>query len=75
MIRKKLGNNFLIVTHGVRPDNSQVDDQKRVATAAQAIKEGSNFLMVGRPILQAKDPKQAFRETLENLRRGYGAGH
>lgn len=49
----------LIVTPGVRPVGSALGDQKRVATPAQAIKDGADHLVVGRPIWQAKDPRAA----------------
>lgn len=62
MIRKHLGKNFLIVTPGIRPDNKPADDQKRTLTAKEAIHAGSNFLVVGRPILEARDPLKAVAE-------------
>ncbi|WP_458792271.1 orotidine-5'-phosphate decarboxylase [Yoonia sp. MH D7] len=49
----------LIVTPGVRPVGTALGDQKRVATPAQAIKDGADHLVVGRPIWQAKDPRAA----------------
>jgi orotidine-5'-phosphate decarboxylase len=56
MIRKEFGKEFIIVTPGIRPEKSGPDGQKRRATAADALKAGSDFLVVGRPILEAKDP-------------------
>jgi orotidine-5'-phosphate decarboxylase len=49
----------LIVTPGVRPAGAALGDQKRVATPAQAIADGANHVVVGRPIWQADDPKAA----------------
>lgn len=49
----------LIVTPGVRPIGSAPGDQKRVATPAQAIADGADYIVVGRPILQARDPRAA----------------
>jgi len=56
LLRKKIKRKFVIVTPGIRPKGSIQNDQKRVATAEEAINAGSNFLVVGRPILKAKDP-------------------
>lgn len=56
-LRKYIGKRFVIVTPGIRPKAAVgKDDQKRVATVDQAIKAGSDYLVVGRPILEAKDP-------------------
>lgn len=64
LIRKHLGRNFIIVTPGIRPNNAKVDDQRRAATAEQAIRAGSNFLVVGRPILEAKEPLEVVKQLL-----------
>jgi len=58
-LRGRLGDNFLVVTPGIRPGiNREIeqDDQKRVTTAAQAIRSGADYVVVGRPIKQAHDP-------------------
>jgi len=65
ILRGKIKNNFVIVTPGIRPDNLGKDDQKRTATVSQAIKAGSNFLVIGRPILRAADPLAATKRLLE----------
>jgi len=60
----------LIVTPGVRPAGAALGDQKRVATPAQAIKDGADHIVVGRPIWQAKDPRgaaQMIQMQLANL--------
>lgn len=60
----------LIVTPGVRPAGADLGDQKRVATPAQAIKDGADHIVVGRPIWQAKDPRgaaQMIQSQLANL--------
>jgi len=58
-IRKACGPEFLIVVPGVRPASSDVNDQSRVATPAEAIRAGANYLVVGRPITAAPDPQKA----------------
>ncbi len=70
-LRAKIKKDFLIVTPGIRPLDSSKDDQARTATAAQAVKAGSNFLVIGRPILKAADPLAKTEELLGDL---YGAG-
>ncbi len=55
-IRKEFGKDFLIVTPGIRPKGYSSDDQARVATAKQAAAAGADFIVVGRPIIKAKDP-------------------
>lgn len=61
-VRKACGNDFIIVTPGIRPKGAKADDQKRVATAEEAIAAGADYLVVGRPILEAKDPLKAVDE-------------
>jgi orotidine-5'-phosphate decarboxylase len=58
-IREACGRDFLIVVPGVRPANSSVNDQSRVATPTEAIRAGANYLVVGRPITGANDPRKA----------------
>ncbi|SFR16696.1 orotidine-5'-phosphate decarboxylase [Poseidonocella sedimentorum] len=57
----------LIVTPGVRPAGSATDDQKRIATPAEAIRAGANHIVVGRPIWKAPDPARAAREIAASL--------
>ena len=56
MMREKQGNDFLLVTPGIRPAGSNSDDQQRIMTPQAAIKAGSNYLEIGRPITQSADP-------------------
>jgi orotidine-5'-phosphate decarboxylase len=58
-IRKELGRNFVIVTPGIRPKDYPADDQKRTATVQEAFAAGADYIVVGRQILQAKDPLAA----------------
>ena len=62
----------LIVTPGVRPYGADVGDQKRIATPAQAISDGSDHLVVGRPIWQAADPRQAALDVQAEIARAWG---
>jgi orotidine-5'-phosphate decarboxylase len=55
-LRQLMGNNFCLVTPGIRPVDSSVDDQMRIATPRKAIQNGANYLVIGRPISQSKDP-------------------
>lgn len=70
LVRQNLGKDFIIVTPGIRPAGSDVGDQKRVATPAVAIQSGSNYLVVGRPIVQAAAPRQAAQEILKEITKG-----
>lgn len=67
LVREAIGKDFLIVTPGVRPASAGAGDQKRVATPKEAITQGADFIVVGRPILEAKDPVQAAVEILKEL--------
>lgn len=67
-IRRKFGREFLIVTPGIRFLDTSTDDQRRVNTPAAAIAQGSNFLVVGRPIIQAPSPRAAALKILEDMK-------
>jgi orotidine-5'-phosphate decarboxylase len=58
-IRKQTNNKLMIVSPGIRPSGSAPDDQKRVATPFEAIRAGADYLVLGRPIYGASDPKAA----------------
>lgn len=66
LLRENIPRKFIIVTPGIRLKSAPADDQKRTATASEAIKAGSDFLVVGRPILEAKDPLAAAAELLKD---------
>ncbi len=68
-LRKEYGKKFLIVTPGVRPAWSAKNDQQRVATPAEAIRNGADYIVVGRPILAAPKPLEAARMVIEEIRR------
>jgi len=67
VLRQEIKKDFLIVTPGIRPDTIDKDDQVRTATVSQAIKAGSDFLVIGRPILKAADPLKAAQEILKDI--------
>jgi orotidine-5'-phosphate decarboxylase len=58
---------FLIVTPGIRSGNDATDDQRRTLTAAEAIRAGADYLVVGRPILNADDPVDAAKRISEEI--------
>ena len=66
-IRKACGRRLTIVTPGIRPLSSDVEDQKRVTTPGDAIRAGSDYLVVGSPIRNADDPAHAAREIVEEI--------
>jgi orotidine-5'-phosphate decarboxylase len=66
-LRLMVGNDMLFITPGVRPAGSAHGDQKRVATPAQAVAAGADYLVVGRPITGAADPKAAARAIVEEI--------
>ncbi|MGH1461451.1 MAG: orotidine-5'-phosphate decarboxylase [Neptuniibacter sp.] len=55
-LRSVIGSDFKLVTPGIRPADSEVGDQKRIMTPSDAIRAGSDYLVIGRPITQAKSP-------------------
>lgn len=67
-LRRALGDDFLLVTPGVRPAAAALDDQRRVMTPADAMAAGSSYLVIGRPVTAAEDPLAA----LEAINRSLG---
>ena len=66
-LRGALGEDFLLVTPGIRPADSAADDQKRIVTPAQALENGSSYLVIGRPITRADEPGAALEAILATL--------
>jgi orotidine-5'-phosphate decarboxylase len=66
-IRALVGRELLLVSPGVRPRGSALNDQKRVASPAEAIEAGADHLVVGRPITRAEDPRKAAEEILAEI--------
>lgn len=67
-IRAQAGSDFLLVTPGVRPATASLDDQKRVMTPAGAIRAGSSYLVIGRPVTAAPDPLRVLKEINSSLK-------
>lgn len=59
LLKANLGDDFKLITPGIRPHFSAVGDQKRIMTPAQAMQAGSDYLVIGRPITQAQNPMNA----------------
>lgn len=67
LIKKNLGKNFLTVTPGIRPGGSDLNDQKRVTTPKEALELGTDYMVIGRPITGAADPKAALAQILKGI--------
>jgi orotidine-5'-phosphate decarboxylase len=68
LIKDALGEDFTVVTPGIRlPDKNAADDQVRVVTPEQAVGDGADYIVVGRPIIAAPDPVEACREILDRM--------
>ncbi|MBI3076559.1 MAG: orotidine-5'-phosphate decarboxylase [Deltaproteobacteria bacterium] len=66
-LRQALGDEFLIVTPGIRVEPVAGDDQQRAATPAEAVARGSNYLVIGRPLRDAPDPLAALDQLVRTL--------
>ncbi|MFA5335418.1 MAG: orotidine-5'-phosphate decarboxylase [Candidatus Omnitrophota bacterium] len=67
LIRQNLGKDFIIVTPGIRPAGTEKGDQKRIMTPADAVKAGADYIVVGRPIIEAKDPVEAAKKIIKEM--------
>ena len=69
MVKKAMGADLIAVTPGIRPAWTLVDkdDQKRIVTPADAVRNGSDYVVIGRPIRDAKDPRDAARRVAEEI--------
>lgn len=68
LLRQAFGKNFCLVTPGIRLSGSDANDQKRLVTPKEAIARGSDYLVIGRPITGAVDPKLTLAQVLDGLR-------
>ncbi|QSX31712.1 orotidine-5'-phosphate decarboxylase [Shewanella cyperi] len=62
MLKQQLGQEFKLITPGIRPAGSDAGDQHRIMTPAKALEAGSDYLVIGRPITKAADPLQALKD-------------
>ena len=67
VIKENTGKDFVVVTPGVRPDWAAAGDQKRIVTPKKAMENGADYIVVGRPIIQAPDPREAARRIIEEM--------
>ena len=67
-LKQVCGDNFLLVCPGVRPQWAQTGDQQRIMTPKQALAQGADFLVIGRPITEAENPSQAWARICQELR-------
>jgi orotidine-5'-phosphate decarboxylase len=67
MIKEACGDDFLVVTPGIRPDWSVADDQKRITTPRDAVKNCSDYLVIGRPIIKAEDYNMSRNEAVDKI--------
>ncbi len=75
LIRKELDEAFLVVTPGIRPSWAASHDQKRIMTPSRAIEKGADYLVIGRPIIEAPSPQDAFLKICEELNRAVDSSH
>ncbi|GAF07119.1 orotidine 5'-phosphate decarboxylase [Paenibacillus pini JCM 16418] len=66
-IREACGHEFVTVTPGIRPAGSAMGDQSRTLTPAEAIRKGSHYIVVGRPITGASNPRQAAEDIIKEM--------
>ena len=67
LLRRQCGDEFCLVTPGIRPAQASLDDQSRVMTPLAALQAGSSYLVIGRPITQAADPLQALLDINQEI--------
>lgn len=67
VLRAELGDGFKLVTPGIRPKGAELDDQTRVTTPVDAIRQGSDYLVMGRPITRADDPVAVLKNINHEL--------
>lgn len=68
LLRQRCGDKFCLVTPGIRPTDASLDDQSRVMTPEAALRSGSSYLVIGRPITRAVDPLQALLDINSQIR-------
>jgi orotidine-5'-phosphate decarboxylase len=68
-IRREVGHDLVVVVPGIRPGGSAADDQRRVATPAEAVRAGADYLVLGRAVTRAPDPASALAAILDEVTR------
>jgi len=68
-IRDACGKNFIILTPGIRPAGEEINDQKRIMTPKQALEQGADFIVIGRPIRNAENPVEAAKNIIKEMER------
>ena len=66
-IKNRFGKDFITVTPGIRPNDSKVNDQNRISTPSEAVKNGSDYLVIGRPITESEDPTKAVEKFIKEI--------
>jgi orotidine-5'-phosphate decarboxylase len=66
-LKQQCGQNFKLVTPGIRPEGSEQGDQSRIMTPQRALDAGSDYLVIGRPITQADDPYQVLCDISDSI--------
>ena len=70
-VRKEIGNSMILVVPGIRPENTLTDnkdDQKRTLTPKKAIELGADYLVIGRPIIESKNPLQTLKNINQSIK-------
>ena len=67
IIKEHVQDNLLLVTPGIRPTGAEINDQKRIVTPSKAIKDGADFLVIGRPITDEENPKVALDKICSEI--------
>ncbi len=67
MVKSEQGRDFLVVAPGIRPAWASAQDQKRIMTPSEAIRKGADYIVIGRPIIRAPSPREAFLRILEEI--------
>jgi orotidine-5'-phosphate decarboxylase len=67
MLKIRFGHDFLLITPGIRPRNTETGDQKRIMTPVEALHAGSDYLVIGRPITQDSSPLKALKAIVEDI--------
>lgn len=67
LLRRVLGDDFILVVPGIRPETAEADDQKRIVTPAEASLWGADYIVVGRPITKSSDPLKAAENILKEI--------